>query len=117
MPVDGFAHFLGCLNFSEDLRVLSQHTRVVHHLRQAQYPIILQEFFDVRGREEGSSRFQGGGWNAGRSHEEIVQGQIFTGIDESLDPWQAKDVGNLMGIENDRRGPMGQGQTRIFGGG
>ena len=62
----------------------------------------------VRGLQARPGGLQGRGRDAGRQHEEKIQGQPFAGGQHIIQARGAPDVGDLMGVRHHRGGPQGQ---------
>ena len=88
--------------------VAAHHPRKIHDLGQTQDSFPAAEFFQVRGRKFRPGGLQGRGRDAGRQHEEKIQGQPGAGGEHVVQADGAPDVGDLMGVRHHRGGPQGQ---------
>ena len=80
---------------------------VIHHLRQAVDPGMVVERVDGPVIQRCAGLVHGRGGDAGGQHEAHVDGQALGGLQHIVDAVGAHDVGDLMGIGDDRGGAVG----------
>ena len=90
------------------LRVAVDGAHEIHHLRQPLYAGVVVEGVDGAVVQIGAGLIQRRGRYAGGQHEAHVHRQILRGLQHVLDAVGAHDVGDLVGIGDDRGGAVGQ---------
>ena len=90
------------------LRVAVDGAHKVHHLRQTLYPGMVVEGVDGAVVQIGAGLVQRRGGYAGGQHEAHIHRQILRGLQHILDAVGTHDVGDLVGVGDDRGGAVGQ---------
>ena len=87
---------------------------IVHHLRQAQDPILLHERSEILCPQACSSRLQIGGRNAGGQHDIDIEGHIFRRVQNIAYAFGPPDIGQLMGVGHHGSGAPGNHRPGIL---
>ena len=101
--------------FVEKMLVLVEHAGIVHHLSEAEHPRLAQEWVHVRRVERGSRRIEARCGNTRRDHEVHIDGQGFARGEHVPHAVVTEDVGDLVGIGHDGRGPPRRDDAGVFG--
>ena len=106
VPVHRFSQLLGHVDLGQHLRVPIDHGPEVHDLAQGDTVRPAHHFQDLVPPQDrpGGLPFRAG--HAGRRGEVEAQGRPLSVLDHEPDALHPRDVGDLMGIGDHRRGPM-----------
>ena len=102
VPVDALV--LGHRDLVQESLVLAQHSRVVHHLTQAQHPFLPQERVQVEAAQMRAARLEIRRRDARREHHEYVDRTELTGIQDVVNALDAVNVRYLVRVTDDRGG-------------
>ena len=105
---------LGCGELGHDLRVLEQHSGIIHHFRQTRNAIrkFFKHHLNVLRGNFGAGRFQMRGRNAGGHHAENLHGQLAGDVEQPFDSVQAQDIGQFVRIADRHGRAVGSRHTR-----
>lgn len=116
MAVDFLVVGLGGDDFGGGGAVGSHDAGIVHHLGKAQNTGMLKETVDVPVVQVGAAFVHGGGGDAGGHHEHRVHGQVLGGGKHIVNAVGAHDIGDLVGVGDDRGGAVGNDGPDKFAG-
>ena len=116
MAVDLLVVCLRCDDFGNSFAVGIDDAGEIHHFRKTQHPAMGEEAVDIPIVQIGTGLIQRGSGNTGGNHEHGVHRQTLRGGKHIVDSVCTHDIGDLVGVGNDRGGAVGDDGADKFAG-
>ena len=104
------------LQLIQHLPIAGNGGHAVHDLPQPQHPGVMQKLLHILGHQLGTAGFKAGAGHTGGDHDKNGQRHPFRLIQHILDAFGAANIGDLMGVGNDRCSALAQNTVGKAGG-